>query len=109
MYLLVENQMCNREKIDLENAIFARAYETGTSVYGVMGALVSNSADRKLEALLYVYNAFFRAENQRQFCEVREVLATCRMYRMQSRYAAGLGKNYREKELNFELVLMGKL
>lgn len=52
-------------KIDLENAIFARAARLGLCVYSRAGELVCASFDEKLRQMLGVYNRFFAEENRR--------------------------------------------
>lgn len=51
-------------KIDLENAIFARAARLGLCVYARAGELLCPSSDEKLRQMLRVYNRFFAAENR---------------------------------------------
>ncbi len=51
-------------KIELENAIFARAAGLGAAVDGVQGTLVAEGNDVCLHLLICVYNAFFETENR---------------------------------------------
>lgn len=61
-------------KIELENKIFFRADTLRVPVYGVNGQLRVFSADGYLQALVNVYNRFFRRENRLFAREVAEDL-----------------------------------
>lgn len=95
-------------KLELENQIFARAYRLGVVIHAREGALFSAAPDAKLQALMDVYNAFFRAENFAAFCTPQEVLQGREAYLRQRSYAPGLTRIYHPKELNFELILAGE-
>ena len=95
-------------KLELENQIFARAYRLGVVIHAREGALFSAAPDAKLQALIGVYNAFFRAENWAAFCAPQEDLQGWKIYLRQRTVAPGLTRIYHPKELNFELVLAGE-
>ena len=92
-------------KIDLENAIFARAAHLHTSVYSKYGGLVSPAEDLELQTLIYVYNVNFRTENFKNFCSPQEGLEPCQNYLSQRTGKPGLTRIYSARELNFELIL----
>lgn len=96
--------MSCRQKIELENAIFARAACVGASVYARSGRLVSPCKEACLQALLQVYNAFFYEENFENFCtQENSLLAFAYFQNRPSRTPVLSAKEY-----NFELILGGK-
>lgn len=92
-------------KIELENAIFARAAFLKTTVHAKYGGLVSPAEDLELQTLLYVYNVHFHAENFRNFCTAQDALEQRQHYLAQYSRPPGLTRIYSAKELNFELIL----
>lgn len=89
------------QKITLENTIFARAELLRVAVCGKAGRLISSSTDAYLQALLYVYNAFFYEENWNDYCTQENDLEGFYNFRQMSvRTPVFLGKEYK-----FELIM----
>ena len=97
--------MCLKDKINLENLIFARASYLHVPVYAKYGGLIVPSEDKLLQYLLYVYNACFRAYNFAHFCTPHEPLAPYQNYLAQCPRPPGFTCLYHRGELNFELIL----
>lgn len=96
--------MSFRQKIELENSIFARAEQVQAPVYSRLGKLISPSRDQLLQALLRVYNAFFYQTNWENFCSTESVLNEWERCCALVSHAPVLSK----KEYKFELILGGK-
>ncbi len=92
------------QKIELENAIFARAACMGAPVHARSGRLVSPCKEACLQALLHVYNAFFYAENWKDFCTQEDLLLPLAYFKNHPSRTPILSA----KEYNFELILGGK-
>ena len=61
-----------KKRINLENAIFARAAQLHEKIWSKNGALLTAAVDAYLLALISVYNQFFQVENQQCFPEATE-------------------------------------
>ncbi len=96
--------MSCRQKIELENAIFARAACAGAPVYACGGRLLSACKEACLQALLQVYNAFFCEENFENFCAQENSLLAFSYFKNHPARTPILSA----KEYNFELILGGK-
>lgn len=92
------------QKIELENAIFARAARVDASVYARSGRLFSPCKERCLQTLLWVYNAFFYEENWKNFCTQEESLEGLTYFTSHPARTPILSA----KEYNWELILGGK-
>ena len=93
------------DKLDLENYIFARAYELGADVHARYGGFSSACNDELLQALLWVYNRHFRQENWQQFGPGSDGLELYRAYHAQCAHRPGLTPLYSLKDFNFELIM----
>ena len=94
-------------KIELENAIFARARKLGAKNCALEGSLNCSSSDLELQTLLYVYNANFHAQNYVNFCTPQEALESCQAYLKQR---GGGRENLicsQREDFNFELLVSG--
>lgn len=96
--------MSLKDKIDLENKIFARAARLQVPVYSKYGGLISTAEDLELQTMLYVYNAQFQAKNYQQFCSPFEALQARQNY-MDQQKSSGRTRVLGNKELKFELLL----
>ncbi|MBP5404091.1 MAG: hypothetical protein J6Y17_03265 [Elusimicrobiaceae bacterium] len=96
--------MSLKDKIDLENKIFARAAHLQVPVYSKYGGLISTAEDLELQTMLYVYNAQFQAKNYQQFCSPAEALQARQNYKVQQK-SFGRARIYGKKDLKFELLL----
>ena len=91
-------------KLKLENSIFARAYRLAVPVHSCLGRLSSPSSDAYLGALLYVYNAFFQADNFYQFCSAENPLEGYELFKKSRAGSKGRCMSFLSAEYPFELL-----
>ena len=100
------NTMSGSLRIDLENKIFARACAVNAPIEAREGGLFSASSDAQLNALLGVYNAYFRAENWQTFGCPQEELEAWKNYVLTRVYPPGLKSQAETQAWKFELILL---